>query len=419
VLGLCLQTASGVTGAAITPNSSLLNLAKSAAQSLAGTLAQRGVSEPVQRMTVLWQPMALAAGDYPARHQTLANSAVLAQAEGRWSLVVPQPGVPSDPIAQALAALQVTYPQWLQDQTGRIRLTAFNAYHCHNQTGPRFAPPRPTVRPAFRAGMFYPADAGQVHAAVDGYLRAGGLGQIPARTYRAIMLPHAGWEFCGGTMGKTLAGVKLPKTAIIIGPRHTMFGPDSSIASHSAWQIPGATIPVATALVQRLSRGVPQLYCEPEAHREEHGAEVLLPFLQRLRPDLEIVPIVLGQCRPEMLAALARELAAIVAAATARGEEPPLLVISSDMNHFAGEPENRRRDMLALEAMQTGNPQQLLDTCLKNEISMCGVLPAVAVMQALQQATPALRPRLVDYTNSAAATGDTARVVGYAGVVIE
>jgi AmmeMemoRadiSam system protein B len=144
----------------------------------------------------------------------------------------------------------------------------------------------------------------------------------------------------------------------------------------------------------------------------------VLPFLVHLRPDLQIVPVVLGHCDGPMLMALARELAAIVSEARTRGEEPPLLVISSDMNHFAAEPENRRRDMLALQAMQTGNPLQLYDTCIKNDISMCGLLPAVAVMQALLQETPLIQPRLVDYSNSAAASGDTSRVVGYAGVVI-
>ncbi len=415
-LGLILQTASGINGTAIAPNHSLLNLAKTAAQSLATAFTQHGQSEPVQKMTVLWQPLALVAADYPARHWTLANCAVLAQADGRWSLAVPQPDGRSDQIAQALASLKITSQQWLEDRKGRIRLTAFNALQC--QAALPAAVPGNQIRQAFRAGTFYPADAAQVAAQVDGYLRSGGLGQTLAQPYRAIMLPHAGWQFCGSTMGKTLAGVKLPKTVIIIGPKHTPLGPLWSVANHVAWQIPGAIIPVATSIVQRLSRAIPALACEPQAHLQEHGTEVLLPFLHRLRPDLQIVPIVLGSCPFEMLAPLAQELAAILHDAMAKNEEAPLLIISSDMNHFANESETRRRDQLALNAMQTGNPRQLYDTCMAHDISMCGLLPAVTIMQALQHQTPALNPKLVDYTTSAAASGDTTRVVGYAGVVI-
>ncbi len=441
-LGLCLRTASGVTATSIAPHRSLLTLAQMAAQSLANKFKDRGPAEPVHIMSVLWQPLLLAAADYPARHQMLANSAVLAQTAGRWALALPRPNGQTDSIAEALATLQVTPQQWRDDRAGRIRLLAFNVFHCHTQ--PPVPAPLPAagartnggtggvggagavpgngggpVRRAFRAGMFYPADAAQAMNEVDGYLRAGGLGHTPTLACRAIMLPHAGWRFCGGTMGKTLAGVKLPQTLIIIGPKHTPLGPEWSVANHSAWQIPGAAIPVATSIVQRLSRAVPQLACEPEAHRQEHGVEVLLPFLLRLRPDLNIVPIALGSCAFEALAALAGELAAILRDAQAQGAEAPLLVISSDMNHFAPEAENRRRDMLALEAMQTGNPRHLYETCMQHDISMCGLLPAVTIMQALQQETPAIHPRLVDYTNSAAASGDASRVVGYAGVVIE
>lgn len=248
-------------------------------------------------------------------------------------------------------------------------------------------------------------------------LRAAGAGATAARAFRGIMLPHAGWQFCAATMAKTLARVRIPQTVIILGPRHTPLGPPNSIASHAAWRIPGAEIPVDTSLARRLAAAT-GLACESEAHRQEHGTEVLLPFLHHLRPDLRIVPIVLGQCDAATIAGLAQALGRVSAEARGGGLEAPLLVISSDMNHFANEAETRRRDTLALAAMQTGDAQRLWDTCVENDISMCGLLPAVTVMQALRQATPALGPEIVDYTTSAAVSGDRDRVVGYAGVVI-
>jgi hypothetical protein len=337
--------------------------------------------------------------------------------------MVPHPDIRTDTIAQALTALKITHQQWLQEPSGRIRIMAFNALHCHNQPAPATVPvpqasPPGQVRPAFRAGQFYPADPTQMDADVDAYLHAAGRGQFPPQTYRAIMLPHAGWQFCGSTMGKTLAGVQLPKTLIIIGPKHTPLGPPCSIANHAAWQIPGTPIPLATSIVQQLCRNIPILQYEAEAHRQEHAIEVLLPFLFRLRPDLQIVPIVLGPSAPESIEPLVTGIAALLRDIRAAGGEVPLLVISSDMNHFASEAENRRRDMLALDAMKTGNPRHLYETCMNNDVSMCGLLPAVAVMQALQKHTPAITPKLIDYSTSAAASGDTSRVVGYAGVVI-
>ena len=300
-LGLVLQTASGVTGASIGPNNTLFNLGKTAAQSLANIFKQRAQSEPIQMMSLLWQPLQLVAADYPARHRALANSAVLAQADGRWSLLVPPPNVQADKIAEALAALKLTHQTWLQDHSARIRLTAFNVLHCHNQLpanspAPQMLPAAASqVRPAFRAGAFYPADPAQTLAEVDGYLRAGGMGQSSTQIYRAIMLPHAGWKFCGSTMGKTLAAVKLPKTVIIIGPKHTPLGPAWSVANHTAWQIPGATIPVAQPIIQPpASKPSRHSHANPKPIGRNTPSKSSSLFLLRLRPDLHIVPIVLG-----------------------------------------------------------------------------------------------------------------------------
>jgi hypothetical protein len=57
------------------------------------------------------------------------------------------------------------------------------------------------------------------------------------------------------------------------------------------------------------------------------------------------------------------------------------------------------------------------DGVTQNHISMCGVLPAVIVLHALRllgRASEALR---VSYGTSADVSGDTSRVVGYAGML--
>jgi AmmeMemoRadiSam system protein B len=97
-------------------------------------------------------------------------------------------------------------------------------------------------------------------------------------------------------------------------------------------------------------------------------------------------------------------------------DNPPLLVISSDMNHFADETENRRRDRIALDAMASGDPEQLLEVCRRHEISMCGVIPAALVMETLRQMGHSLKVQQIDYGTSADVSGDKSRVVGYAGL---
>jgi AmmeMemoRadiSam system protein B len=59
----------------------------------------------------------------------------------------------------------------------------------------------------------------------------------------------------------------------------------------------------------------------------------------------------------------------------------------------------------------------LYNTVLGNRITMCGIMPAtIALIAALRLG--ATQARLVRYTDSGEASGDTNQVVGYAGFVI-
>lgn len=97
---------------------------------------------------------------------------------------------------------------------------------------------------------------------------------------------------------------------------------------------------------------------------------------------------------------------------------PPLLLVSSDMNHYATERETQMLDETALRAMERLDPRHLLDTVIEHDVSMCGVLPAVIVMETLRRLGGLNVLERVGHATSAEVSGDTSRVVGYAGVLI-
>lgn len=266
-------------------------------------------------------------------------------------------------------------------------------------------------RPAV-SGQFYPSDLREAQAALQKFLRLG----TPALEAHceAIILPHAGWVFCGEVVGKTLCGVTVPKQLILLGPRHTGRGARHSIAAHNAWDVLGALIPLNRKIAAKLAGAVSLLTEECEAHEEEHCLEVLLPFLVNANPEIEIVPIVIGKSSYAEIAIIAAGLTELLSGL----REQPLLVISSDMNHFASDAENRRLDQLALEALKSGEPRKLYDVCRCHDISMCGMLPTVIAMEALKNLYSRLEVEVVSYETSAKASGDPSRVVGYAGARI-
>ncbi len=427
-LGVNLRTSSGLSALGAGANQSLLQMTQVAAKSLRQVCERQrgGALDDITELTVLNTPIVLSPQDYPNRCAALGRHAVLARAGGAWTLAWPTSGGgrPDDVVGRALRDVRLDARAWhgsaARSDTPPPRITAFSVHTVRgHSTQPR---PRQVdharygTRAAARAGTFYPGDAAQMNAEIDAHLAtANGNSGIERRSFPAVMLPHAGWRFCGDTLGKTIARVDVPRAVIIIGPKHTPHGPPFSIAPHSHWAIPGANVPIETGVVDRLLELLPALQAEPDAHRMEHGCEVIVPFLHRLNPQVQVVPIVLGRCSYEDTSRIADALATLLNDWPA-DREPPLLVISSDMNHFAPEPENRRRDMLAIDAARSGNPRDLYDVCVENDISMCGVLPAVTVMQALLKREPKLDVELIDYSNSGAVSGDMSSVVGYAGM---
>jgi AmmeMemoRadiSam system radical SAM enzyme/AmmeMemoRadiSam system protein B/AmmeMemoRadiSam system protein A len=275
--------------------------------------------------------------------------------------------------------------------------------------------PAPTtgsgVRQPAVAGSFYPADDHARQMLVDSYIDLG----VKPKKALAIMTPHAGLRYSGRIATKTWQHVDIPSTALIIGPKHTARGVDWAVAPHRRWQLSTkvafeADLELSKAIADR----VPGMQLDAAAHMTEHGIEVQLPILERLAPSTRIAAIAMHGGSWIEVEAAAKELAAVLR----ERQEMPLLVISSDMNHYATDEENRRRDRLALNAFKTNDPRQLLDTCQAHDISMCGLLPAVLVLQTLRELGKSFSSHELGYGTSADVSHDKSRVVGYAGLMI-
>jgi AmmeMemoRadiSam system protein B len=163
-----------------------------------------------------------------------------------------------------------------------------------------------------------------------------------------------------------------------------------------------------------LAAAIPGLVLDGRAHRQEHAIEVQLPIIARLAPQSRVVGIAVGRGELADLERFAEGLAGVLASLSPQ----PLLVVSSDMNHYATEADTRRLDQEALRAIETLDPVRLFDTVTRQRISMCGLYPAVIVMDTLRRLGRLQRFELVGYTTSAEASGDTNRCVGYAGVLL-
>jgi hypothetical protein len=260
------------------------------------------------------------------------------------------------------------------------------------------------------AGRFYPSNPVELSAFVRKY--SGSDAPHPLVPVRACLVPHAGYVYSGHVAGAVLGRIVLPKKILVLGVRHSPRGEQVAILSSGAWRTPLGDAPIDEPLAHALTKGCPLLSEDSVAHSAEHSLEVQVPFLQVLAPGFAFVPIALGTIRFETLVSLGEALARVLA----DSNEDVLLLTTSDLNHYEDDATTRFKDHQAIEKLLALDPQGLYDVCRNEEISMCGLGPAVTMLTALNK-LGAKKSELVKYATSGDVSGDRDAVVGYAGMI--
>lgn len=265
------------------------------------------------------------------------------------------------------------------------------------------------IRPPVVAGRFYPANPKELAREVDEYA-----GQ-PAEKIRAIacVVPHAGYMYSGHVAGAVYSALEIPARCILLGPRHYPRGEPLAILTEGSWQTPLGEAQIDSALAAELARLDPRLREDFVAHEREHSLEVQIPFLQRLAPQFQFVPVVLGTDRFAALEELGRAVAQVVRAQP----EHVLIIASTDMNHYESDAITRVKDERAIARILALDPRGLFDTVRNEGITMCGYAATVAMLVAARE-LGAKESKLVRYATSGDISGDRDQVVGYAGMII-
>jgi AmmeMemoRadiSam system protein B len=266
-------------------------------------------------------------------------------------------------------------------------------------------------RKAAVAGQFYPGDKNRLMALLKQLMP-------PApRLQPALMamVPHAGYIYSGKLCGQVLAAIEIPERVLLLGPnhRHPTAAP-AALAEYQAWQTPLGLVEADRQLADLLTAGSSIFKMDNQAHAREHSLEVVLPFLQAARPQVKICALSLGFLSLEDVEELGRAAAAAIASL----DEPVLILVSSDMNHYQPAERTLSLDNMALEQMMALNPGGLYRTVRNNRISMCGVLAAVLGLGAALE-LGAGQAHLVGHSHSGIMTGDNSQVVGYAGLWVD
>ncbi|MFP5506944.1 MAG: AmmeMemoRadiSam system protein B [Gammaproteobacteria bacterium] len=253
-----------------------------------------------------------------------------------------------------------------------------------------------TIRPPAVAGMFYPADAQELHRELQQLLGAATSGTQPPK---ALIVPHAGYVYSGPVAASAYAQL-IPlrdriRRVVLLGPAHRVAFRGLAASSASGFRTPLGDVPLDTAALAPLLV-LPQIRVLDEAHAQEHSLEVQLPFLQETLGDFRLLPLVVGD-------ATYAEVAEVLEMVW--GGDETLILISSDLSHYHDYATAQRLDRATSDAIATLHPERI------DFDHACGRTPVGGLLLAARR--HGLHADVLDLRNSGDTAGPRDRVVGY------
>ena len=266
---------------------------------------------------------------------------------------------------------------------------------------------------------FYPREPETLRKQIDDLLAAAKKHSVSK--LRALVSPHAGYAYSGPVAAvayKQLEGTDF-RTVVVMAPSHTAHFAGAMVPDYDAYETPLGNIPVSPKAAQLAAKKPFVVNPECEVRRPafwhlspkplppfgeetpdtfEHSLEVQLPFLRRLLPEVQLVPIIFGEVDP---AEVAEGLAPLL-------DEHTLVVASSDLSHY--------RPYELANMLDRRTVQAILD--LKADeigpLQACGSGPICTVIALAKKL--GWQAKLLDYRNSGDTSGEKRGVVGYAAI---
>ncbi len=255
---------------------------------------------------------------------------------------------------------------------------------------------RPSRSPAV-AGLFYPGEHGALTRTLAKLLDSAQPNE--PGTPKALIAPHAGYVYSGPIAASAYAQLTAARDTIhrvvLLGPAHRVAVRGIALPAAEQFVTPLGTLQIDADAVKRL-RILPQVCVSDAAHALEHSLEVHLPFLQTVLADFTLIPLAVGDARPD-------EVAEVIEAVY--GGPETLIVVSSDLSHYLPYAQAQSVDRSTCEAILA------LSSNIDHEHA-CGATPVAGLSVVARR--KGLRPELLDLRNSGDTAGDRSRVVGYA-----
>ncbi|XP_072401888.1 protein MEMO1 [Diabrotica undecimpunctata] len=252
------------------------------------------------------------------------------------------------------------------------------------------------VRRALHAGSWYTDSGAELSRQLDYWLNQADLSHGPAR---AIIAPHAGYQYCGACGGHAYRQISpvVVRRIFILGPSHHVRLSGCALSSAQKYKTPIYDLHVDSQINSELEMTGQFEWMDLDTDENEHSIEMHLPYIAKVMENYKnqftIVPILVGSLSHEKEACYGRILSNYLA------DPKNLFIISSDFCHWG----HRFRytyydrsygniyqsieglDRVGMSIIENLNPTEFTNYLRKYGNTICGRHPIGILLQAIQE----------------------------------
>lgn len=232
--------------------------------------------------------------------------------------------------------------------------------------------------------------------------------------------PHAGYVYSGAAAAFSYYNLfkeGIPDTVIVLGTQHTGYY-RIALQTEGIWSTPLGKINIDSELANQLIENQDWIFADDAAfngfpHGREHNIEVQIPFIQycaqKLKKEVQILPIKIGESKIDIIEKLGKRIAEII---RKNKNKDIAIIASSDMTHF--QPKNPNSPYHEIEEIQTRRDQNVINAFEKldwkqtyhhaNQTTVCGP-QTITTLMVIAQDLGYLHAKGLKYYNSFEKTG--------------
>ncbi len=268
------------------------------------------------------------------------------------------------------------------------------------------------------AGIFYTSNQSILSNQIDNFLKEAPKVQLPGHLV-GLLVPHASYNFSGQVAAqayKLLEGQKY-ETVVIIGTNQFRELSGVSVFPRGVYKTILGDAKVDEDICTSMINDLDFVKFHPKIHEREYVIEMQLHFLKKVLTSFKLVPILIGTIREDQIDKLTTFLLKKIK------DKNVLIITTSNLSAY---PEASQADVIdkaTLSTIALLNPKAFAEyrkeiggQRIPHFLSLTSAPQAIIAGMLLTRKLGADGSKIIAYSNSSTATGDSRKVLGYGSV---